>query len=152
MIHFLWSDSCMYSLWLSSRIITKLCGGFPEVYAVCDLHSTFCSPKGSPILVLHTETWHFISLCHTFPPSASLSGSGSRRIERKETIGVHPFHLGSQFLQSVRKVLSFRVVGSHGPSMMFLLVPPLAPERLKLECERTEKRTKKEGFQALSDG
>lgn len=71
---FLRSDSCMYSLWLSSRIITKLCGHFPELYLVFNLLNTFCSPRGFPISVFKTETWHFIPLGHILPPSTPLSG------------------------------------------------------------------------------
>lgn len=79
---FLWSDLCMYSLWLNSRITTNLCCCFFELCPVCDLLSTFWFSRGYHFLVHQTETWLYLSCSAiSFPQTHPCLGSSSRRTE-----------------------------------------------------------------------
>lgn len=71
----------------------------------------------------------FILICHTPFQVYQCLGSSSRRKEKKNRILSFPG--GSQLLQLVRKVFFIRVLGSCGPSLLFLLVAPLALDCLE---------------------
>lgn len=151
MVHFLWSDSCMYSLWLSSRIITKLCGAFPELYAVCDLHSTFCSPKGSPTLVLYTETWHFISLPHLSPKCILVWVRQQEDREKRSNRG-SPLPLGITVPPTGQKSSLFQSCGVPWALNDVSAAAPTGTRMFEAGVWENRKKNKKESFHALSDG